>query len=126
MRKEKFLALAIGVAVALGSGSAFAGGDAGKGAKFFKKKCKLCHNVKKGAKHKIGPNLFGVVGRKAGSTNFKKYQALKGSSVTWNDAQLDKWLTNPKKFTGKKTKMSAKTKKPGDRANIIAHLKTLK
>jgi len=131
MTKEKFLAIGVAVAVAVASSSAFAGakgedGDAKKGAKYFKKKCKACHSAKKGGKHKIGPALFGVVGRKAGSTDFKRYLALKGSDVTWDDANLDAWLADPKKFGGKKTKMSAKTKKAGDRADLIAFMKTLK
>ncbi len=136
MTKEKFLAIGVAVAVAVASSSAFAGakdgakgedGDAKKGAKYFKKRCKACHSVKKGGKHKIGPKLFGVVGRKAGSTDFKRYLALKGSGIIWDDANLDGWLADPKKFGGnKKTKMSAKTKKAGDRADLIAFMKTLK
>ncbi|OHC73273.1 MAG: hypothetical protein A3G18_11755 [Rhodospirillales bacterium RIFCSPLOWO2_12_FULL_58_28] len=127
MNKEKFLALGIALAVAVGSSSAFAGGpDAKKGGEEFKKKCKLCHEVAQGAKPKVGPTLFGIVGAKAGATGFEKYEALKGSDVTWDDANLDKWLTDPKAFTGKATKMTAKTAKPEDRADLIAYLKTLK
>ena len=132
MKKQKLMALVVGLAVALASGSALADGDAKKGAAFFKKKCKLCHTVKSGGKHKVGPNLFGVIGRQAGTTDFKKYEAQKGSEVVWDDAALDAWLTDPKKWAAKngtekkKTKMTAKTKKAADRANVIAYLKTLK
>lgn len=128
MKKVTFLAIGVAVAVAMLNSSAFAAGpDAKKGEDFFNKKCKLCHDAKKDAKHKTGPALFGVVGRKAGSTDFKLYEALKGSSVTWDDASLDAWLTDPTKFVeGKKTKMSAKTPDAGDRANIIAFLKAAK
>ena len=117
--------LAIVAVVALAGGPALAAGDAAKGAKVFKK-CKACHTANKGGKHRVGPNLFGIVGRQAGSTSFKRYKGLKGSDIVWDEDSLDKWLTNPKKFIGKRTSMPFKLKKAGDRAAIIAYLKTLK
>jgi cytochrome c len=124
----KFLSaptLAVALSLSLFSGAALASGDAAKGEKTFKK-CKACHSVKEGAKHKIGPNLFGVVGRDVAGTDFKKYKALSADDGVWDEATLDKWLKNPKKFNGKKTSMSLKLKKEDDRENIIAYLKTLK
>ncbi|MBT4218799.1 MAG: c-type cytochrome [Rhodospirillaceae bacterium] len=106
----------------MNAGSAFAASD---GEKVFKK-CKACHTVKKGGKHKSGPNLFGIVGRKAGTTDFKRYKALKKSDITWSVDNLDKWLANPKKFIGKKTSMSLKLKKESDRKAVIAYLKSFK
>ena len=85
---------------------------------------------KKGGKHRVGPKLFGVVGRKAGSTDFKKYKGMKGADWTWDEALLDGYLKDPKAFskkrTGKKSAMVFKLKKAGDRANVIAYLKSLK
>ena len=125
MRKEKFTALALAAGMALASGSALASGDAAKGKKVFSK-CKACHSITAG-KHKVGPSLAGVVGRKAGTAaGFKRYKGLKGSDITWDETSLDKWLTNPKKFLGKKTSMGFKLKKAGQRADVIAYLKTLK
>ena len=125
MGKEKFTALALAAGMALASGSALASGDAAKGKKVFNK-CKACHSIKVG-KHKVGPSLAGVVGRKAGTAaGFKRYKGLKGSDITWDEASLDKWLTNPKKFLGKKTSMGFKLKKADQRADVIAYLKTLK
>lgn len=127
MKKGAFLAIA--AAVALTGGSALAAGDAAKGAKVFKK-CKACHTAKKGGKHKVGPNLFGVVGRMAGSTDFKRYKGMKGADWTWDEALLDEYLKDPKAFskkrTGKRSSMVFKLKKSGDRANIIAYLKSVK
>jgi len=55
---------------------AFAGDvEAGEGV--FKKKCKMCHTYKDGAKNGMGPNLFGVMGRKAGSVESFASQVLR-------------------------------------------------
>ncbi len=122
MAKAKILALTI--VAALAASPAFAGGDVKKGAKVFKK-CKSCHTLKAG-KHKSGPSLAGVIGRKAGSVDgYKKYKGLKGADFAWDEANLDKFLTNPKKFLGKKSSMTMKLKKAKDRANVIAYLKSL-
>ena len=126
MRKEKFVAVALAAALALASGSAMAAGDAAKGKKVFKK-CKVCHNVNKGGKKKFGPNLFRIVGAKAGAVKGYRYsKAMKASGLTWDEATLDKFLKKPKKLV-KKTKMRFPgLKKDSQRADIIAYLKTLK
>ena len=128
MRKEKFIAVALAATMALASGSAMAAGDAAKGAKVFKK-CKACHTAQKGGKHKVGPNLFGVVGSKAGSTSYKRYKGMKGADWTWDEKLLSEYLTNPKKFTkgrtGKASSMTFKLKKKSQQADVIAYLKSL-
>ena len=98
--------------------------SADKGAKIFKTKCAQCHTTEKGGANLQGPNLFGVVGRGAsGAPGFSFSAASKKSGVTWTEDQLDKYLTNPKKFM-KGTKMIfAGLKKKDDRAAIIAYLK---
>ncbi len=118
-------AIAAALTLGLGIGAAQAAGDADAGEKTYKK-CKACHTIEKGGKHKAGPNLFGVVGRKAGSSDFSKYKGLKGSDVVWTEENLDKWLMDPKKFIGKKTSMVLKLKKEADRMNVIEYLKTQK
>ncbi len=100
-----------------------AAADADSGASIFKKRCALCHSTDAG-KHKNGPSLAGVIGRKAGSTDFSKYTGLKGSDVVWDAENLDKFLANPKKFVGAKT-MVFKLKKEDERAAVIAYLETL-
>ncbi len=129
MKIAHLLASAIVLSTSLYAGSALAAGDVAKGKKVFKK-CKACHTVKAG-KHKIGPSLLGVVGRKAGSAaGYKKYKGLKGADWTWNEAEIAKFLTNPTKYTkskgGKKSSMALKVKKKKDRENVIAYLGSLK
>ena len=111
------------------SSPAFADGDAVRGKKVFKK-CKACHAIKAG-KHRIGPSLHGVIGRKAGTAEgFKRYKGLRGATWVWDETILDAYLTNPKKFVKEKTKkkssMVLKLKKKRNRDDVIAYLKTLK
>lgn len=110
--------------VALGSlaltGTASA--DAAKGEIVFHK-CQACHSVEKG-KNKVGPSLYGVVGRPAASVEgFNYSDALKKSGLTWDEATLTKWLQSPRKLVSG-TKMAF----PGlhnedDIKNVIDYLK---
>ena len=125
MNTKTFFAVALTVAIAATAGTANAGGD---GEKLFKKKCSTCHSIEPG-KHKIGPSLAGVVGRKAGTTDFAKYKAFKGGTdIVWDEANLDAWITDQKAFLKDKgisggTAMSAKIKKEEEREDIIKYLK---
>jgi cytochrome c len=66
------------------------------GAKLFAAQCGTCHTVEHGAAPRQGPNLAGVVGRRAGSLpDFKYSPAFAQADFTWDDARLDQWLTNP-------------------------------
>ncbi len=65
-------------------------------AKLFANQCGTCHTVEHGAPPRQGPNLAGVVGRRAGSLpDFKYSAAFAHADFTWDDAHLDQWLTNP-------------------------------
>lgn len=115
---------AIGVAAVLGmiGSPAFAEGDAAAGKKVFNK-CKACHSMEEGKK-KVGPSLFGVMGKPAGGVEGYKYsKAMLASGLTWDDETLAKYLTKPKALVPK-TKMSfAGLKKEADIANVIAYMK---
>ena len=109
------------------SGDAATGGDAAKGEKLFRR-CKACHIADGSGKHKIGPNLFGVVGRDIATAAGYKYSnaliALQGQ--VWDQANLEAWLTKPSSFA-EGTKMSFPGfKKPEQRADVIAYLESLR
>jgi len=104
---------------------AFAAGDAAAGEKVFVQ-CKACHSPVAG-KNMVGPSLFAVVGRKAGTVDgFKYSDAVKASGVTWDAASLDKWLTDPKAFIAGNKMPFPGVKDAAARENVIAYLATLK
>src|SRR4051794_27692372 len=61
----------------------------------FNDHCRQCHSFLKGD-NRLGPTLYGVVSRKAGSVaGFAYSDSVKNSGITWDEATLDKWITNP-------------------------------
>jgi cytochrome c len=70
--------------------------DPAEGEKVFAT-CKACHQIGEGAKNAIGPELNGVVGRKAGSVAGYNYSdANKNSGITWNESNLAEYLKDPR------------------------------
>ena len=102
-----------------------AGADIEKGAK-VSKACAACHSFDKGGAAKTGPNLWGILGRDVASAEgFKYSKGLEAIEGSWDYDKLNAFLTKPKKFV-KDTKMNyAGLKKPEQRAQIIAWLRTL-
>ncbi|MDQ0464911.1 cytochrome c2 [Caulobacter ginsengisoli] len=95
------------------------------GAALYNAQCKACHSVTE-ASGPAGPSLKGVVGRKiAGAPGYAYSAGLKAKTGVWGDANLDSFLTNPAGFAPG-GKMFVKVAKPGDRAALIAYLKTVK
>jgi cytochrome c len=114
------------IALSFVASTAFAAGDAKKGQEDFAR-CGICHTTAKGGSNGVGPDLFGVVGRKAaGEPNFYYSQALKASNITWTPDKLDMWIKSPSTFIPGNRMAFAGIADAGQRADIIAYLSTLK
>lgn len=95
-------------------------GDAARGKAVFEKRCTGCHAINV---DREGPRLAGVYGRKAGSIAGFTYSAgLKNSGITWNDATLEKWLSDPDVMVPDNN-MSFSVPKTQERRDLIAYLK---
>lgn len=92
------------------------------GASLYKNRCAACHASSAGA---IGPNLTGVVGRKAGAGKYNYSKAMKASKLVWTKSNLDKFLAAPTK-TMPGTKMVVGVADAKQRAAIIEHLVSMK
>ena len=100
----------------------FASTSAADGAKVFKK-CAACHSINQGGSNKIGPALWGVLGRKAGSISDYKYsKAMAAYGKAWSFDEMNSFLIKPKAWI-KGTKMSfAGLKNAKDRAAVILYM----
>ena len=100
----------------------FASTNAAEGAKIFKK-CAACHSITEGGSNKIGPALWGVLGRPAGTVLGYKYsKAMAAHGKNWSFEEMNGFLIKPKDWI-KGTKMSfAGLKKAKDRASVILYM----
>ena len=98
-------------------------GDAAKGEKVFQQ-CKTCHTLEKGGKNGVGPNLFNVLGRKAGGVDgFNYSDAMKTSGIVWNEAILAEYVGNPKQRIPNNKMAFVGIKKQDQLDDLIAYLK---
>jgi cytochrome c2 len=104
---------------------AHAEGDAAKGENVFKK-CRACHDVGEGAKHKVGPELNDLFGRTAGSVEGFNYSAAMKAAgeegLVWDDDTLAQYLKDPRNFVPKNKMAFAGLKKDDEVADVIAYL----
>jgi len=115
------------VLVIEGAQAAAPKGDAKGGQAVFMDNCGVCHTAEKGAANKIGPNLFGVVGRKSATAPAYMYSpAMMKAALTWDVPTLEVYLMGPqKKVPGTKMGFPGFSD-PQDEADAIAYLVTLK
>ena len=86
--------------------------------------CKVCHTINKGGKNGLGPNLNGVIGRKAGTmSGFRYSAAMKAYGKVWTPALLDAYLADPRKSIPGNRMIYPGLKDPAKRAALIAWMK---
>ena len=125
MRPSPVRASLLLVKTLITSSTALAAGDPAAGQRVFATHCATCHAAEAG-QNKIGPSLAGIVGSKSGTVpGFNFSPAMKNADITWDDAELDKFLANPTRDVHG-TKMFVNLPNESDRQNVIAFLNTLK
>ncbi|WP_199230007.1 cytochrome c family protein [Azospirillum sp. TSH58] len=118
--KRMFALLAF--ALAASSPGLAAAQDAAAGEKVFNQ-CKACHTIEAGGPNRVGPNLHGVVGRKAGSVEAYKYSDAMKNAAAWDEATLDAYLADPKSAVPGNKMAFAGVKNEQARKDLIAYLK---
>ncbi len=122
----KYLSV-VSVLLMLGVAGPAAAQDAAKGTTLFQQRCAMCHAVKAGAPARMGPNLFGVTGRKAGTLAGYAYSpAMAKAGIVWDAQSLDTYLQQPRKLVAGTKMAFAGLPNPQDRQAVIAYLKTAK
>ncbi len=92
--------------------------------KIIYRKCIHCHTIAQNGKHRIGPNLFGIFGRKAGSlASFDYSKAWKRADFIWTERTLDRYLIAPRKMIPYNRMPFDGISLRQDRADLIAYLK---
>lgn len=96
--------------------------DPSAGAVIVKQRCQMCHVTERDEAATLGPNLYGLAGRQAGSTSYPGYsQALKAAKFTWTRELLDRFLQDPAKLVPG-TRMATKLPDAAARADVVAYL----
>lgn len=126
MSKSRYLFLLASAVLVPAICAADATPNIANGKATFSTNCAVCHSIQLKGGPAEGPNLIGLVGRKAGSQPaFSKYsEALKASPLIWSTTTLDKFLTNPMAMVPG-TLMPLRIQDDKTRADVIAYLATL-
>ncbi len=120
----KVFGLLVAGAALVASAGVAAAQDAAAGEKVFLAKCKVCHMPPEAAKNLVGPSLAGVVGRKAGTVPGYHYsEANEKSGLTWDEAELKKYLKDPKGVVPGTKMVFPGLQSEQDIDNVIAYLK---
>jgi cytochrome c len=118
--------LALTLLLVLATGGAYAAGDPVSGKALFAR-CIICHKTTKDSGNGLGPNLFGVAGRKAGSVaGFAYSTAMKNSAITWSEVNLAAYIADPKGTVPGNRMVFAGLANHTQADDIAAYLMTLK
>ncbi|MES2713952.1 MAG: cytochrome c family protein [Pseudomonadota bacterium] len=113
------------MALMLPAAGAFAQGDADAGQRVFNQ-CRACHTIDAGGRNGVGPNLNGVFNRAAGTREGFRYSAnmreQAAAGLTWNEATLTRYLTNPKEVLPQGTMSFPGLRQPQQVTDVIAYL----
>lgn len=116
----------LALAVLFTATQALAAGDPVSGKAAFAR-CAVCHKVTKNGGNGLGPNLFGIGGRKAASAaGFTYSSAMKNSGITWSDDQLKAYVADPKGKVPGNRMAFAGISNADQVENVVAYLLTLK
>lgn len=120
------LTLTIATALAFAPFAANAqSGDAAAGQRVFNQ-CRACHTIDAGGRNGVGPNLHGIVGKRAGQREGFRYSAnmrtLAEGGLTWDEATLRRYLTNPKDVVPQGSMSFAGLRNPQQLNDVMAYL----
>ncbi|MCB1486488.1 MAG: cytochrome c family protein [Bauldia sp.] len=116
------LGVGIGIAAEQSPVEFFAHADPAKGARTFNK-CKACHTIEEGGPARVGPNLWGVIGRPVASKEGYSYStAMLAQGGTWTVDRLFVYLANPRQVVPGTAMTFVGLPKPQERADLIAYL----
>lgn len=120
-------ALAQAPAAADAPPAAAAAGDAEAGQRVFAQ-CRACHTINDGGRNGVGPNLWNTYGRPAGAREGFRYSAnlqeLARGGLTWDEANLRRYLTNPKDLVPNGSMSFVGIRNPEQLTNLVAFLRT--
>lgn len=125
MSRFKHVTIAAALTAALAGPGLAQDGDPAAGEKVFRK-CAACHAAKEGGASRVGPNLYGVVGRTTGTVEDFRYSGVMTEAGenghVWTVEELDIYLQNPKTLMPGTTMAFVGLKNPKERADVIAYL----
>jgi cytochrome c len=126
MSRNQIVTAAFAGLLILDAVAAFAAGDAAKGKAAFVRQCAICHTVEKDGPNRFGPNLFGILGHKAGSVpGFAYSRAFKAAADwNWNEDLVAGWIGAPGMMVPGTAMGVFQGVAQSDRDDIVAYLAT--